>query len=147
MNNILNKLSPEAQYVLSGYSSCNIGILKYVQQLTAPSRIYDFLTFSICVYDKNAKFPTLRRGVGVTEYLSARPKSEDTYLVLVSGSGGDDAGELKGLLKKYGKDGFLYKPFNETTFQDNSTIKYDYTNKIVKLVEPYSFLKGGGRKW
>lgn len=143
MKHFLDYLSPEANAALSEYSDCNVGVILKTKQL--PLHVRQFCVYDIGVYEKNTKFPDVVGGTSLQEYQKQQPKPTIQYAVLIHGAC-SDSGILKGLLKQYGDCGYLYKPFNQTEFQNNNFIKYDYSNKLVKLVEPYSFLKGGGRK-
>jgi hypothetical protein len=141
MKNIIDALSQEARSKLDEFLGCNVGIIRSVP---VPA-IQKFVVCNIGVYSADTKFPTETVGVSLKTYQELQPTPEISYVVLVNGST-SDGGNLKGILKKYGTDGFLYKPFNETKYHNKNFIKYDYHDKLVKLIQPYSFLKGGGRK-
>ncbi len=142
MLNIIDQLSPEAKTVLDDYSTCNVGVFAKTE-LDLPTHVRERHFFTISVYPSGTTFPEVSDGSSLKKYQESQPISLRDYFVLIRGES-DDSGTLLGILKKYGTDGFLYKPFDQTRYRDTTTIKYDYSDRIVKLIEPYSFLKGGG---
>ena len=142
MKNVIDALSYEAKLELEKLSVCNVGIVSGV----LPPHVKNLCAYTIALYDKGTEFPPVVTGGSVNNYDDTQPLPVFKYAVLVNGSI-SDAGTLKGHLKKYQDgSGYLYKPFDSTVFHDNDFIKYDCSKYVVKLVTPYSFLKGGGRK-
>ena len=145
MKTVINHLSPEAKKLLNKYKYCNVGITGHINSL--PADVFRYRIYSICLYEKNTVFDqSPNRGISVVEYQKKQPTPIAGFGVFVRDSS-FDSGYLFGVLKKHSTQGFLYKPFDSENFKDFGCIEYDYTNIVVKLVEPYSFLKGGGRKY
>lgn len=146
MKNIIAYLSPEAKKILDSYKNCNVGIFDHARGVL-PADVIHHKFFTICLFDKSTVFDdSSNSGKSVRSYKENQPKPFKVFTVLIRGSD-DDSGYLLGVLKKFSVDGFLYKPFDSEKYQEFGTVKYNYTNIVVKLVEPYSFLKGGGRKY
>lgn len=142
MYNLIDCLSPEAKTIFYDYGNCNVGIL--CGKLPPDASL--FRVFDISVYEKKTTFTEVVGGISTENYKKLQPVPVKSFSVLVNGTT-DDSGCLLGLLNKHKTNGgYYYKKFDQLEFVDKCIIKYDYSKFTVKLVEPYSFLKGGGRK-
>lgn len=137
MKTLLTNLSAPAKEELDKYRNSNIAILTAYSSLRTPeenlekyqelfSVAKDFGIYYINVYDKKDK-----------EFTNTLNK----YLVITYGSGKDD-GKTLGFCRKQTKllesPSFLHKyykaqDFTETDNQDYTGVKYNCTNKIIRL--------------
>lgn len=145
MKNIINYLSPEAKSRLFEYKHCNVGF--FINSNFVPKEIIKNRVYTVCLYPKNTVFDqSSNAGKSITEYQKNQPLPVKSFTVVVRDSS-FDSGYLFGVLKKHSTQGFLYKPFDSENFKDFGCVRCDYANTVAKLLEPYSFRKGGGRMY
>lgn len=145
MKSIIDYLSNEAKNILNKYKHCNVGIIENVNSL--PTDVTKHRVFSICLYEKNTVFDqSSNAGKSIVEYQSKKPLTVKSFTVLAYAST-QDSGHLLGILKKFSTEEFLYKRSGSENFKYFGCSTCDYTKCMVKLIEPYSFLKGGGRMY
>ena len=138
MNNLLKQLSPAAQTYLDGYKNCNIAIVN--ANVKIPEFLKKHLICSIGIFDKNDIFLDIVPGSSLIKANQDQPVPKSLFYVFSYHNY-----SLFGEIRKVTND-FLLKRFDSDEFQFFGKVKYSFNGLVVKLLEPYSFKHGGGRK-